>query len=108
MEKNGKEIVNAAKESLREAIYRYMNNDWIFNHAINKQFRKDKNLKQIVLEKYLKNFRMELKKEEQVSIFVDRKKVLDIYSGIQEAWVREKHTHSSIGKNVSDIPPEYL
>ena len=102
MEEYDEKIVNAAKESFREAIFNYMNNDWIFNHAINKKFKKNEKLKQIVLEKYLKNFRMELKKEEQISIVVDRKKVLDIYSCIQEAWVRENN-HSSIGKNVSDI-----
>jgi hypothetical protein len=62
-----------------------MNNDWIFNHAINKKFKRDEKLKQIVFEKYLKNFRMELKNEGKVSIDVDRKKVLDIYSRIQEA-----------------------
>ncbi len=60
-----------------------------------------------MLEKYLKNFRMELKNEGKVSIFVDWKKVLDIYSRIHEAWVREKHTHSSIWQIVSDMA-EYL
>ena len=85
MEEYDEKIVNAAKESFREAIFNYMNNDWIFNHAINKKFKKDEKLKQIVLEKYLKNFRMKLKKEGKVSIDLDRSKVLDIYSRIQEA-----------------------
>jgi hypothetical protein len=62
-----------------------MKDNWIFNHAINKKFKRDEKLKQIVFEKYLKNFRMELKNKGKVSIDVDRKKVLDIYSRIQEA-----------------------
>jgi hypothetical protein len=85
LEKYGEEIVNAAKESLREVVFNYMNNDWIFNHAVNKKFKKDEKLKQIVLEKYLKNFRIKLKKEGKVSIDLDRNEVLDIYSRIQEA-----------------------
>lgn len=84
LKKCDRKIVNAAKEALRDAIFNSMNHDWIFNFAINKHFRREKKLNQIVLEKYLKNFRRELKNEGKVSFNVDRNYVLKIYSYIQE------------------------
>ena len=84
LKKCDRKIVNAAKEALRDAIFNSMNHDWIFNYAINKHFRREEKLNQIVLEKYLKNFRRELKNEGKVSFNVDRNYVLGIHSSIQE------------------------
>lgn len=60
LKKYDREVVNAAKGALRDAIYRSMNPNWVYSHAINVDFKKDRKtnkMYQVLLEKYLNYFR---------------------------------------------------
>lgn len=56
-----KKHVNEAKAILRSRIFRMMSEDWIFLKALHANFRHHKRESRIVLEKYMIQFKKELK-----------------------------------------------
>lgn len=85
IEKYDENDVNEAKKALRAGLFKMMNERWIFHKALHATFRKGaKNVHQtrIVLEKYMIQFRSELKNN-FIESFVNREKVMRIPSAIE-------------------------
>ncbi len=72
------EVMAAAKQDLREALYNCMSLSWMHDHAINRKFsKKNVEIKKQVFYKYLVNFTLELKNT-YIPDVIDRDYVLNI------------------------------
>jgi hypothetical protein len=54
-------LINEAKALLRDAIYRMMNDSWIFHKALHTKFKDNERDSQIIFEKFMLEFRKQLK-----------------------------------------------
>lgn len=61
IDKYSKKDINKAKEILREGALKMMNKDWIFHKALHAKFPSNERQNQILFEKYMIQFRKELK-----------------------------------------------
>lgn len=92
-EEFGPEVMAAAKQDLREAVYNCMSLSWMHNHAMNRKFsKKNVEIKKQVFYKYLVNFTLELKNN-NIPDVIDRDYVLNIEEF--QNWISnsEKNQH---------------